>query len=146
MRSSWRASRNCKHASQRRSHDVDNDSVLAQLNGAFAVLLADETGFSIVVDPLGFTQVFLAEEGKGNVLAVGTHAETVAIAGDVSTDIDLISAVQFLRHGHCLFPNTMYKDLTECQAGTVHVMDRQDDEDNPSSAVVVLDSASRTQG
>ncbi len=106
---------------------LDNDPVFEQLNGAFAILYADESGFSVVTDPLGATQVFWGNGPDGRTVSAGTHADAVAVAGGVSDEVDPISLGQFLRQGYCDFPSTMYKNLVEGRAGTIHVMGRENE-------------------
>jgi len=117
-----------QHSAQECGRGLGDDPVFAQLNGAFAVLFADETGFSIVTDPLGTTQVFLGEGRGGRTVSAGTHADLVAVAGGISDEVDIISTAQFLRQGYCVFPGTMYKNLAEGQPGAVYVMRRTADE------------------
>lgn len=90
-------------------HDdsLEDDPVFRQLNGAFAILYADEMGFCVVTDPLGTTQVFLGQGRDGQIVSAGTHADLVAVAGGLADELDFASLAQFLRHGYCVFPGTM---------------------------------------
>ncbi len=101
-----------------------DDPVFQQLNGAFAILFANEMGFSVVTDPLGATQVFWAGRHDGGPVCAGTHADLVAGVGGVAGEVDRTSVAQFLSMGHCTYPHTMYKHLIECQPGAVHMMRR----------------------
>jgi len=116
-----------QRSAQEYGDGLDNDPAFEQLNGAFAILYADESGFSVVTDPLGATQVFWGKGSDGRAVSAGTHADLVAVAGGVSDEVDPISLGQFLRQGYCDFPATMYKNLVEGRAGTVHVMCRDND-------------------
>jgi asparagine synthetase B (glutamine-hydrolysing) len=118
-----------QHSARDCDNDLQNDPVFKQLNGAFAILFADQTGYSIVVDPLGATQVFFGKGHDGQRVSAGTHADLVATAAGISDEMDFVSITQFLRHGYCVFPCTMYKNLVEGQPGAVHAMCRTEDED-----------------
>lgn len=133
MSETFRAALIARLASLHRSaqgHDdfLEDDPVFRQLNGAFAILYADEMGFHIVTDPLGTTQVFLGKGADGRTVSAGTHADLVAVAGEVSEEVDPVSLGQFLRQGHCDFPCTMYKNLVEGHPGTVFAMCRENGE------------------
>lgn len=116
-----------QHSARDCGDRLADDPAFQQLNGAFAILFADDSGFSIVTDPLGATQVFRGTRSDGRVVSAGTHADTTAIAGGISDEMDCVSIAQFLRHEHCAFPHTMYRDIHECQPGAVCAMSRTDD-------------------
>lgn len=121
-----------QHSTRESGDSLKDDPIFAQLNGAFTILFADETGFSIVVDPLGVMQVFFGSGPDGRIVSAGTHVDAVAISGGLSGELDLLSIVQFLRKGYCVFPHTMYQHLVEYEPGAVHVISgTQDKESRP---------------
>lgn len=120
-----------QHSAREEGGALENDPVFEQLNGAFAILYADESGFSLVTDPLGATQVFWGKGPDGRAVSAGTHADLVAVAAGVLDEVDPVSLGQFLRHGYCDFPGTMYKNLVEGPPGAVHGVGRARDAVRP---------------
>ncbi len=112
-----------KNSRREATPSLENDGLLKQLNGAFSIVLADQTGVSIVTDPMSFTQVFVGKGREGNAASFGTHADLVALLSDASTPLDLVSIVQFLQRAHCTFPHTMHASVTEMQPGSVHLVE-----------------------
>ncbi len=101
---------------------LEHDALLNQINGTFGLIFVDQSGFSIVTDPLGFTQVFVGRNRAGCATAFGTHADIVAVLGDGCGSVDVISLAEFLRKGYCTFSNTMYANVTELKPGSVYFM------------------------
>lgn len=98
------------------------DTLFDRLNGTFAIVSAGATGLNIVTDPLGFTQVFAGQDRGGQIVALGTHADLVAVLCGSSEEVDLVSIAQFLLHGHCTFPHTMHARVKELLPGAVHTL------------------------
>ena len=99
----------------------ETDPFFAQLNGAFAALLADETGPAIITDPLGSVQVYAGRNRDGDLTAVGTHPDLVACLTDEEEKIDSISVFEFLNTGTPCFPHTMHQCVQELAPGRLHV-------------------------
>jgi hypothetical protein len=80
---------------------------------------------------VGTTQVFLGQGRGGQIVSAGTHADLVAVAGGIADELDIASLAQFLRHGYCVFPGTMYENLVESQPGTVQAICSEEDQLQP---------------
>lgn len=111
--------KNCR-AQERPS--LEYDELLNQINGTFGLILVDQSGFSIVTDPMGFTQVFVGRNRAGRATVFGTHADIVAVLGNTCASVDVISLAEFLRKGYCTFGSTMHANVTELKPGSVHFM------------------------
>lgn len=99
----------------------ETDPLFGRLNGAFAALLADETGPAIITDPLGSVQVYAGRNRDGDLIAVGTHPDLVACLTDEDDKIDPISVFEFLNAGTPCFPHTIHKCVQELAPGRLHV-------------------------
>ncbi|OHB54103.1 MAG: hypothetical protein A2Y07_05665 [Planctomycetes bacterium GWF2_50_10] len=102
--------------------DLKSDKLFGKLNGAFAIMWADETGFCVVTDPMNFTQVFAGLGCGGEAAAFGTQQDLVAAVSDSGTNLDIVSIAQVLLTRYCTFPNTMYTNVAELKPGSVHGM------------------------
>jgi len=85
------------------NRDIKLDDVLCQLNGAFAIVLADRKGFGIVTDPLSFTQVYIGNDADTNTRCVGTHPDLVSALCDSGLRIDKVSIGEFFVTWHAVF-------------------------------------------
>jgi hypothetical protein len=103
------------------------DAVLEKLNGAFAIVMANRAGFSIVTDPLSFTQVFGGRNAANETVAFGTHADLVAALSGSQEAVDPVSLAEHLLFGYCTHPHTMYRHVTELSPGAVHSLIRKED-------------------
>jgi hypothetical protein len=104
-----------------------DDKVLEKLNGAFAVIMANWAGFSLVTDPLSFVQVFAGRNAVNEMVAFGTHADLVAALSGGREAVDLVSLAEHLLFGYCTYPHTMYRHVTELSPGAVHSHARRED-------------------
>jgi asparagine synthetase B (glutamine-hydrolysing) len=113
-----------QNAGDRTPVSLAADGMFERLNGAFAIVRADPAGFSIVTDPMSFTQVFAGKNVKNEVVAFGTHADLVAALTGTSEAMDPVSIAEHLLAGHCTYPHTMYRHVTELSPGSVHCRTR----------------------
>jgi asparagine synthetase B (glutamine-hydrolysing) len=102
--------------------ELENDPAFGKLNGAFAILLADQRGPSIITDPLGSVQVYVGRNRLGIVTALGTHPDLVARMADEQDEIDPVSIFEFLNAGTPCFPHTMHARVRELAPGRLHVV------------------------
>ncbi len=93
-----------------------------ELNGAFALLHANDNCLHIITDIGGFTPVYVALDASGGVLALGTHADLVAVAGFSHPDIDMVSLAHFLDYGHAGPPGTMHQGVSMLQHASLHTI------------------------
>jgi len=100
--------------------DLKSDNLFGKLNGAFAIMWADEAGFCLVTDPMNFTQVFAGKGNGGEAAAFGTQQDLVAAVSDSGADLDVVSIAQVMLTRYCTFPNTMYTNVTELRPGAVY--------------------------
>ena len=57
---------------------LESDDIFGKLNGAFAIVLADNGGFGVITDPLSFTQVYVGRDTQSSVVCLGTHPDLVS--------------------------------------------------------------------
>lgn len=100
-----------------------------QLNGAFAILLADEDGAAVITDPLASVQIYAGWDRKGRLSAIGTHADLVAVVAGEDYEIDPVAVFEFLAAGTPCFPHTMHARVRELAPGRVHVVTRRESEE-----------------
>lgn len=99
---------------------LESDEVFRKLDGAYAIVIADEGGVSIVADLLNLVQVYVGYDTNGNVCAIGTHPDLVATLIDESFSIDHVSAAEFLNFGRIVFPNTMHQNVKQLDPARLH--------------------------
>jgi len=99
---------------------LQNDPVLAKLNGTYAIVLAGSKGLTIVTDPVNLTPVYAGRNEQGQVVALGTHPDLVACITGNSIDVDTVSVVEFLYGGCCTFPNTAHNNVKQMEPGRLH--------------------------
>lgn len=92
----------------------------ARLNGAFAIVSADNEGVSVVTDPLNALPVYFALDRSGEVVGAGTHPDAVACLGECVSSLDLASAGEFINRGTPLFPYTVHSHVKEAAPGSFH--------------------------
>lgn len=102
-----------------KANSLRTDGTFEKLNGAFVILIAGEEVLSIITDPLDFTPVFIAKK-KGGIAALGTHPDLVATISGNSSKLDRVSVGEFINIGTPSFPNTMYENVKQLRAGSVH--------------------------
>ena len=107
---------------------LQSDVVFEQLNGAFAIVLADQAGFSIVTDLMSFIPVYKGTNANNDVVSFGTHPDLVAAVSQSSFTFDMISVAELLNSGCCTFPFTMHANVREIKPGRLHI--KEIDESN----------------
>jgi len=108
-------------AEPKKNKCLQSDEVFGRLNGAFVIVLADQTGFSIVTDLMSFIPVYVGTSANNNVVSLGTHPDLVAAISKNSFNLDMISVTEFLDSGCCTFPYTMYANVRELTPGKIHI-------------------------
>jgi len=96
---------------------LEHDELFKKLNGAFAILLAHKSGFSIITDPMNFTPVYAGMDTNNNTISFGTHPDMVACISSKSLSVDKVSAAEYLATGNNTFPNTMHNNVKEIYPG-----------------------------
>jgi len=107
---------------EERPCDVRYVGPLGQLNGAFACLIADPNGLTIITDPLGSVQVYAGRDQNGRVTSLGTHPDLVACTSYYEDGIDPVSVFEFLNMGTPCFPHTMHARVRELAPGRLHLV------------------------
>jgi Asparagine synthase len=102
------------------SASIKTDELFGKLNGAFAIILANASGFSIVTDPVNFIPVYVGKNNRDELVSFGTHPDLVSIISGDSLKLDVVSAAEFLNSGNSTFPNTMHTNVKEMKPGRVH--------------------------
>jgi len=108
--------------------------VSAALSGMFCVFEFDDRGLRILTDRLGFRPVYVGHDDAGRVRAIGTHAETVAMASVTGDRIDPVSVAELLVHNDITFPFTTRTTMTELPPASLTRIDA--DERAASSRVL----------
>lgn len=99
---------------------LESDEVFKKLNGAFAIVLADENGACIVTDLLNFVQVYAGYGRNGRISVLGTHTDLVATLSDESFSVDHVSAAEFLNFESIAFPNTMHRNVKQLNPASLY--------------------------
>lgn len=110
--------------SERQSNEsicLERDSLFEKLNGAFAILIANAKGFSIITDPMNFTPVYAGMDTHNNFVSLGTHPDLVACISRDKICVDEVSMAEYLSYGCSTFPNTMYSNVKEINPGRLHI-------------------------
>ena len=96
-------------------------SVLSALNGAFAILIADNNSLLIITDPMGYTQVFLGKKTFKNYtyIFIGTSSQVLSSVSK-NYEYDHISLAEFLISGTSTFPYSNYRSIKELYPGTIY--------------------------
>ncbi|MHC4172906.1 MAG: asparagine synthase-related protein [Planctomycetota bacterium] len=119
-----------KRIIQLRNHyrevSLESDAVFGKLNGAFAVVLADNGGFSVITDPLSFTQVYVGNDVDNSPLCVGTHPDLVSALCGSGSRIDTVSVGEFLSQGTTRFPHTMYENVKELNPARLYSVEARE--------------------
>ncbi|MDD5457827.1 MAG: asparagine synthase-related protein [Phycisphaerae bacterium] len=104
---------------------LQSDSLFNQLNGAFALIAANQEGFCIVTDPLSFVPVYIGTNDNNMPIAFGTHPDILAAVSSDCLKLDAVSAGEFLNSGYCTFPNTIHANVKEIAPGRVHIVKKR---------------------
>jgi asparagine synthase (glutamine-hydrolysing) len=115
---------NIRDSEQHEVCSLESDEIFKKLNGAFAIVLFQETGFSIVTDLLNYTQVYAGQNKDGTIASVGTQPDIVAGIGDCC-DFDTVSLGEYLNSGRATFPNTMYLNVKQLEPGSLYIVSAQ---------------------
>lgn len=99
---------------------LTDEPAFRELNGAFAIVLADDQGCWVITDPMSFVQVYETRSPTGQLLGIGTHADTVAAACRQAEKADLCSVAEFLNVGRPSFPHTLHESTKEIGPGCAH--------------------------
>jgi hypothetical protein len=99
---------------------LESDEVFRELNGAYAIVIADEQGISIVGDLLNLVQIYVGYDTNKKVSAIGTHSDLVAALIGESFNIDHVSAAEVLNFGRIVFPNTMHQNVKQIRPACIH--------------------------
>jgi len=99
---------------------LEHDELFKKLNGAFAILIAHENGFSIITDPMNFTPVYAGTDTNNKTISFGTHPDLVACISSDTIIVDEISAAEYLTNGNSTFPNTIHRNVKELGPGRLH--------------------------
>lgn len=115
-----------KNCRANRTFSLESDEVFRKLNGAFAIVLAYNEGFSVITDPLSFTQVYVGNDLDNSPLCVGTHPDSISVLCGSGSRIDAVSVGEFLSQGTPPFPYTMYENVKELDPGSVHIFEAKE--------------------
>jgi asparagine synthetase B (glutamine-hydrolysing) len=109
-----------------RAAGADRPTVVAsaeafrQLDGAFALLVADEHGPCLLTDLLSSLQVYAGYDRSERLCVWGTHQDLTAILTDRPWAVDCAAAAEFLDSGGICFPRTMHGHVRRLNPASVH--------------------------
>lgn len=98
---------------------------LLRLSGLFAIFRFDAESCEIITDRMGFQPVYLAEDHRGVVEAIGTNVEALAAMTGRRERFDEASLAELLVFNTITFPYTTRQGITECPPGSVVRIDRR---------------------
>ncbi len=104
---------------------LKTDEYFSMLNGAFAIIVLHNKGFSIVTDPLNYTQVYIDRKEGHTISTIGTHPDLVASVSDNLSILDISSLGEYLNSGRATFPNTMYLNVKQLEPGSLYIVSVQ---------------------
>ena len=107
---------------------LKTDEHFNKLNGAFAIIVLHNKGFSIITDPLNYTQVYMGRKEGHTISTVGTHPDLVASVSDNLSILDVSSLGEYLNSGRATFPNTMYLNVKQLEPGSLHVVSAREND------------------
>lgn len=113
-----------------RSLDEGASDVNAQLSGMYAIFEIAADRLCVLTDHLGFRPVYVARDGQGELLGIGTHVESLAHATGMQADIDLVSLGELFTYSHISFPFTTrhaIRELDPCSVTKFSFADRVDE-------------------
>jgi asparagine synthetase B (glutamine-hydrolysing) len=99
---------------------IASDEVLRQLDGAFALLVADQQGLCLVTDLLSSLQVYAGYDAGGRLCVWGTHPDLTAVLTGRPLDVDCAAAAEFLDSGGVCFPRTMHRHVNRLNPASIH--------------------------
>ncbi len=99
---------------------LEADDVFAQLNGAFAILCADEKGVCIIPDIVASVAVHAGYDKEGRLRALGTHQDLVAVLTGEPLQVDRVSIAEFFDRARISFPYTMHERVKRLDPGCAH--------------------------
>ena len=83
------------------------------LTGMFAAVECGGGRVRVLTDQMGFMPVYVGHNEAGRVVAIGTHADSVARLAGRSTDYDLVSLADLLVNQSITFPYTTRRGVRE---------------------------------
>ncbi len=89
------------------------EEINQSLSGMYAIFEIADDRVGVLTDHMGFRPVYVARDEQDQVLGLGTHVESLAIATGQSTDIDLVSLGELFTYNHISFPFTTRKKIRE---------------------------------
>lgn len=97
---------------------VDNAGVInASLSGMYAIFEICADRVSVLTDHMGFRPVYVSLNQDGQLLGIGTHLESLAVATGQLDQIDLVSIGELFTHNYITFPfttRTTIRELDPC--------------------------------
>jgi asparagine synthetase B (glutamine-hydrolysing) len=89
------------------------------LTGMFAAVECTRAGVRVLTDQMGFMPVYVGRDALGQVVAVGTHLDSVAALAGRATDFDAVSLGDLLVSQYITFPHTTRRGVTQLEPASV---------------------------
>jgi asparagine synthetase B (glutamine-hydrolysing) len=89
------------------------------LTGMFAAIECTRAGVRVLTDQMGFMPVYVGRDAVGQVVAVGTHLDSVAAVAGRATDFDTVSLGDLLVNQYITFPYTTRRGVTQLEPASV---------------------------
>lgn len=103
------------------------DELFEQLTGTFSLMRCDSRSVRIMTDAMGALPVYSAQDGEGQVSAVGTSVELLSCFCQGVDDWDRVSLAELLVFNNISFPYTTRHGVTELGPAAVTVFTVEDD-------------------
>jgi asparagine synthetase B (glutamine-hydrolysing) len=94
-------------------HDEGAANLWRELSGLFIVGRCDNTGVTLLTDPMGVRPVYVATDEGGAITALGSHVDSLALASGKRTSIDLVSVAELLVFSNITYPFTSREGISE---------------------------------
>jgi hypothetical protein len=89
------------------------------LTGMFAAVECTRAGVRVLTDQMGFMPVYVGRDALGQVVAVGTHLDSVAAVAGRAADFDPVSLGDLLVNQYVTFPYTTRRGVTQLEPASV---------------------------
>ena len=93
------------------------------VTGMFAAVECTAAGVRVFTDPMAFLPVYVGRDGADRVVAVGTHADSVAALAGRATDFDPVSLADLLVNQYVTFPYTTRRGVMQLEPASLTEFD-----------------------
>ncbi len=99
--------------------DTAADALWHSLSGVFVVGRCDDHGLTLLTDPMGVRPAYVAADERGQLVAAGSHIDTVAQLSGRQTSFDLTSIAELLIFSSVTYPFTTRQGISELPPASI---------------------------